>query len=201
MDTETTLIVPNLAFTHSFPNAASPEEATDAAGQLQADIEFWKGIKNSANQDDFRRYLKEYPDGEFSELAKLRIAALEAAHARAQQVKQLAYREAKLATNKTGANVLRQREAETRGLLEKRLVEIKTIAADDYASADAKRKMEAAERARRAKVLAEMAANRANKVAEILADREAERAAEAEMEAEAKRKLEAEIKRKREAKK
>src|SRR5262249_4810346 len=46
-----------------------------------ADIEisFWKSIENSKNPDDFREYLKKYPNGEFAGLAKNRLKALDPA--------------------------------------------------------------------------------------------------------------------------
>jgi serine/threonine-protein kinase len=168
---------------------------------LQADVGFWKGIRDSANADDFRLYLKEYPDGEFSELARLRIAALQAADAQTRKVEEQAHRETRLAGAKAVAGAMLQRDADARVLLEMKLAEIRAKAAEDKAREDAKRKLDEEERFRRAKGLAEMAANRSRKMAEIIAEREAERAAEADMEAEDKRKLEAEIKRRKETKK
>lgn len=43
------------------------------------EIAFWDSVKNSTSVDDFRAYLKKYPKGEFAELAKNRLAPLEAA--------------------------------------------------------------------------------------------------------------------------
>ena len=43
---------------------------------LQADIEFWSSIKNSQNPETFRLYLKQYPEGQYAELARLKIQGL-----------------------------------------------------------------------------------------------------------------------------
>jgi hypothetical protein len=43
------------------------------------EIAFWDSVKNSTNANDFRAYLKKYPNGEFAELANNRLAPLEAA--------------------------------------------------------------------------------------------------------------------------
>ncbi|MEW6732010.1 MAG: SUMF1/EgtB/PvdO family nonheme iron enzyme [Acidobacteriota bacterium] len=40
-----------------------------------AELEFWSSIKNSANADDFKAYLQQYPNGKFSLLAKNRLKA------------------------------------------------------------------------------------------------------------------------------
>jgi uncharacterized caspase-like protein len=42
-----------------------------------AEIAFWDSVKNSTNAEDFRAYLKKYPNGEFADLAKNRLAPLE----------------------------------------------------------------------------------------------------------------------------
>ena len=41
------------------------------------EIAFWDSVKNSTSVDDFRAYLKKYPNGEFVELANNRLRALE----------------------------------------------------------------------------------------------------------------------------
>ena len=41
------------------------------------EIAFWDSVKNSTSVDDFRAYLKKYPNGEFVELANNRMRALE----------------------------------------------------------------------------------------------------------------------------
>src|SRR5213082_1559096 len=37
------------------------------------EMEFWSSIKGSSDPEDFRAYLKKYPNGEFAELAKNRL--------------------------------------------------------------------------------------------------------------------------------
>ena len=60
-------------------NAVKPVErepvSRDTGGA--AEIAFWDSVKNSTSVDDFRAYLKKYPDGEFVELANNRLRALE----------------------------------------------------------------------------------------------------------------------------
>jgi hypothetical protein len=43
------------------------------------EIAFWDSVKASTNPEDFRAYLKKYPNGAFAELARNRLAPLEAA--------------------------------------------------------------------------------------------------------------------------
>ena len=45
----------------------------------QADMLFWKSVKDSTNVDMVREYLKQFPDGMFAGLARIRIKELEAA--------------------------------------------------------------------------------------------------------------------------
>ena len=45
------------------------------------EVAFWKSIKDSDDPADFRAYLKRYPNGEFSDLARNRLAVLNAQHA------------------------------------------------------------------------------------------------------------------------
>ena len=44
-----------------------------------AEMIFWNSIKDSTNPDDFKEYLKKYPNGEFAGLAANRLKTLEAA--------------------------------------------------------------------------------------------------------------------------
>jgi formylglycine-generating enzyme required for sulfatase activity len=48
-------------------------------GSNAIELEFWNTIKSSTNPEDFKEYLKKYPDGEFSGLARNRLATLETA--------------------------------------------------------------------------------------------------------------------------
>lgn len=63
-------------------NASKPsarKSQPEAAKTTAAEIAFWETIKTSTNPDDFREYLKKYPEGEFAGLAKNRLNTLEAA--------------------------------------------------------------------------------------------------------------------------
>jgi hypothetical protein len=52
---------------------ASVEEPT------QADMLFWQSVKDSSNVDMVREYLKQFKDGMFAGLARIKIKELEAA--------------------------------------------------------------------------------------------------------------------------
>lgn len=56
---------------------AEPEPTSRNSGA--AEIAFWDSVKNSTNPEDFRAYLKKYPNGDFAELANNRLRALTAA--------------------------------------------------------------------------------------------------------------------------
>jgi hypothetical protein len=45
------------------------------AGASASELSYWDSIKNSTNPEDYRDYLKRYPGGLFSDLARRRIAA------------------------------------------------------------------------------------------------------------------------------
>lgn len=64
----------------SLEPAAKPAEPSLARGG-QAELTFWDSIKNSTSADDYRAYLKKYPQGEFVDLAESRLRPLEAAAA------------------------------------------------------------------------------------------------------------------------
>lgn len=53
-----------------------------------AEIAFWESVRNSTNPEDFRAYLKKYPNGEFAELAKSRLKPLEDALAEKEKQEQ-----------------------------------------------------------------------------------------------------------------
>jgi tetratricopeptide (TPR) repeat protein len=63
--------------------AAAP--AAPAPDPQQQDIAAWNAIKSSKNADDYKAYLEKYPNGEFVDLAKLRIEQLTPAVAPAVQ--------------------------------------------------------------------------------------------------------------------
>jgi TonB family protein len=52
---------------------AQPPSDSAAAAEMTS----WNSIKDSTNPDDFKVYLKKYPDGEFAELAKNKLKTLE----------------------------------------------------------------------------------------------------------------------------
>ena len=62
------------ANTRSNPNA-QPKVDEEAATERT----YWETIRNSTDMEDFRAYLKKYPNGQFADLANNRIRALEAA--------------------------------------------------------------------------------------------------------------------------
>ena len=64
--------------------APAPKPAPAAVDPQQADIAYWNSIKASKNIDDYSAYLEKYPNGEFVDLAKLRIEQLGAAAAPAE---------------------------------------------------------------------------------------------------------------------
>lgn len=59
-------------------NASNRNANSGAHTASPAEIEFWDTIKNSTNPEDFRAYLKKYPNGEFVDLAKNRLESLTA---------------------------------------------------------------------------------------------------------------------------
>jgi len=65
----------------SFYFAGASADSTPATNITKIDpvafeLSYWETIKNSANTDDFKAYLARYPQGQFVELAKNRIATL-----------------------------------------------------------------------------------------------------------------------------
>src|SRR4051812_33834182 len=65
----------------SFPAAAETAVAIqvaqsqpDAGGDARkAELDFWNAIKSSKKAEDYQAYLDKYPNGDFSDLAKLRL--------------------------------------------------------------------------------------------------------------------------------
>jgi carboxyl-terminal processing protease len=53
--------------------AASP---TATAAGLEAEKEFWEGVKDSDDPDDVKLYLEQFPNGAFAVQAKKKIAEL-----------------------------------------------------------------------------------------------------------------------------
>jgi hypothetical protein len=70
------------AFVHgcaSRPPAATTVARTDGPTAQSLELSFWDSIKNSSNAAEYRAYLAQFPSGMFSDLARARIASLEAA--------------------------------------------------------------------------------------------------------------------------
>jgi Flp pilus assembly protein TadD len=60
--------------------AATPQQAAqgDAAASLLAiELGFWESVRSSEDPEEFAAYIRKYPDGQFVELAKIRMRALE----------------------------------------------------------------------------------------------------------------------------
>lgn len=172
------------------PTTALPMPPAPEIKQPPADIEFWKGIKNSQKPDDFRQYLKEYPDGEFIELARMRIAALEKtvikarqeemqrkleAEAKRKSEEEAQARRAKFEADiraKAEAEAVRQRNAELNAQLKRKIAEIRDEAAKTATYTNEKRQQGAEAEARRAKFEAELRVKREKKLAELMAANE-----------------------------
>lgn len=65
--------------------ARRTNNAKDAAAATERT--YWESIRTSSNPEDFRAYLNKYPNGEFIDLAKNKLRALEAAKANSNNVK------------------------------------------------------------------------------------------------------------------
>jgi formylglycine-generating enzyme required for sulfatase activity len=62
----------------SLEASAKPVESNRASNDSNAtELAFWDSVKNSTRIEDFRAYLKKYPNGAFTELANNRMNALE----------------------------------------------------------------------------------------------------------------------------
>jgi hypothetical protein len=66
--------------------AAAREREADKARQqtaetIRAENTYWESIKNSTNPEDFKAYLRKYPNGEFADLARNRIDSLKTSQA------------------------------------------------------------------------------------------------------------------------
>lgn len=197
---------------------------TDA--QRKADIGSWQYITNSQNPADFVNYLREFPAGEFAELAQLRIEALERASALAQataekaRLKQAAQARAALdeSSRKAAeqqaalekaqaqtkaiaeAEAKRQRDLAEKALLARQIAEIRNEAEQTRAADATRRAQEAQEQARRAKELAASIPERASRFAAVVSAREAEHHAERSIKMAARRKLEEKVQHKKQTK-
>jgi hypothetical protein len=71
-------------------NSLQPNGSSSEIANAQGETVFWDSIKNSKNAEDYRAYLKRYPNGVFADLAKSRLApfeAVEAETAKAEEIK------------------------------------------------------------------------------------------------------------------
>lgn len=63
------------------PEAAAAPSAPGQAPDMTMELTFWTSIKDSQDSADFEAYLKRYPEGHYSDLARNRIAAIARANA------------------------------------------------------------------------------------------------------------------------
>jgi uncharacterized caspase-like protein len=68
------------AFVPGFAGAPAPTATAAAAGTAEADAAaeaaLWSSVQGAARADEFRAYLRQYPNGRFADAARQRIAAL-----------------------------------------------------------------------------------------------------------------------------
>src|ERR1700720_1867195 len=60
-------------------NSRTSPAKSNSDSAAAAEMIFWNSIKDSTNPEDFKEYLKKYPDGEFAGLAANRLKTLEGA--------------------------------------------------------------------------------------------------------------------------
>jgi uncharacterized caspase-like protein len=77
---ESSSLLGEFAFVPGVAAAATSDRDVEAAGELA----FWSSIQDSQRAEEYRAYLRQYPNGRFVELAKTRLAALATAGAVAQ---------------------------------------------------------------------------------------------------------------------
>ncbi len=75
--------VPPAARPQPTPRPARPEAtpapnrpANNSASLLAVELSFWDSIKNSTDPEEFQAYLRKYPEGQFAELARIRVRTL-----------------------------------------------------------------------------------------------------------------------------
>jgi len=205
---DTTLVTPaaSLATEETVP--------TDFAAR-QRDIKLWREISDSTQRAGFEQYLKEFPKGEFIDLAKRRLAnidKLEQEAAREKEQKRLALlaaaerkKQLQLAQQKAEAAQLAKMEAAARAraaaearqkeeqarkaLLALDLAKIKDIGKIERQTAAENQAKLAAAQALRQKQLADLTTDRAKGFAEIMSRRTAEAQAKEELGTESPRRL------------
>src|SRR5258706_2883916 len=65
------------------PSATAPRQAQSTAPSAEADLEFWRTIKDSTDADDMEFYVQKFPNGIYVDLAKRKITRLRGASATA----------------------------------------------------------------------------------------------------------------------
>ena len=128
------------------------------------DIASWQRISDSLDPADFQRYLREHPEGEFAELARRRIASLTEAIEQARLLK-----EARIRAEKEERQ---RRKAEQQAAAAKAQAEARA-----QAEAEARRRLEAEEKERWARKIAEIR-DEAEKARAVEAARHEQEAAE-----------------------
>jgi hypothetical protein len=59
-------------------SSSDPQPSSATSNPTAIELTYWDSIKNSADPEDFKSYLRKYPAGEFADLAKRRAQAAEA---------------------------------------------------------------------------------------------------------------------------
>lgn len=220
-DADKTLVEPRTVFDVK-KSTLEPVTADSTNARRKVDVEAWQGITNSKNAEDFIRYLQEFPDGEFAELARMRLQSLEKLEQRAKeeeiqarlkkeaearaarQERRRKEEEQRIALEKAQAlaeeEARRKKQAEEKARLLRQLEEIKKGAVQERSLEDVKRKKESEELMRRAMEISLSVNERATKFTEVVSGREAEIEAERRMKLEARKKLEEEVQRRKQAK-
>src|SRR5258706_1777052 len=63
------------------PSTTAPRQAQSTAPSAEADLEFWRTIKDSTDADDMEFYVQKFPNGIYVDLAKRKITRLRGASA------------------------------------------------------------------------------------------------------------------------
>jgi serine/threonine-protein kinase len=199
-----------------------PVKDLDKPDPRTEDIKAWKAITDSSQVIDFINYLKKWPEGEFSELARQRISVLQkiidqeqAAAAELQRLQQAQQRtiqetkarelaaQEKLAAQRQmqkAAELRQQQEEQEKARLRRQLEVLKIEAAKARAEEEAKQAKEASAQALRAQTLASSLGERGQQLAEVVSGRASELALRQSLKQDVKRELEAEIEAKKQAK-
>jgi len=74
---ESSSLTGDFVFNHDVTTTAGAGAAPAVSAGSRYETLFWETIKESDNAEDFRAYLRQYPQGAFASLARIRVAALE----------------------------------------------------------------------------------------------------------------------------